>query len=298
MKVLVLGKTGQLARELERSQWPHGWDVAFASRDSIDLAQPDVAAKAVLERARDLVINAAAYTAVDKAESEPDRARVVNGLAPGAIAAACASLDIPFVTVSTDYVFDGSKKGPYTERDATAPASTYGSSKAEGEERVRSAQPWHVILRTSWVFSPFGSNFVRTMLRLGAERPLLRVVADQHGRPTAAGDLAKAVITASKTLVRDRAVSGTYHVANAEPTTWHGFATTIFAGAKQRGARVPDNVEQIGTADYPTPARRPFNSELDCTKFERTFSMPLRSWRPALDEVLDTLLPPGAAEGA
>jgi dTDP-4-dehydrorhamnose reductase len=298
LKVLVLGKTGQLARELERSAWPEGWEVAFASRDSIDLAQPDSAAKAVLERAPGLVINAAAYTAVDKAESEPDLACAVNGLAPGAIAAACADLDIPFVTVSTDYVFDGSKEGPYTEQDATAPASAYGRSKAEGEERVRSAQSWHAILRTSWVFSHQGSNFVRTMLRLGAERPLLRVVADQRGRPTAACDLAKAVIGASEMLVRNRDVSGTYHVANAEPTTWHGFATAIFAGAKQRGASVPDKVEQIGTADYPTPARRPPNSELDCTKFEQTFSMPLRSWRPALDEVLDALLPPGTAEDA
>jgi dTDP-4-dehydrorhamnose reductase len=298
LKVLVLGKTGQLARELERSQWPQAWDVAFAARDSIDLAQPDLAAKAVLERTPDLVINAAAYTAVDKAESEPELARAVNGLAPGAIAAVCADLGVPFVTVSTDYVFDGWKNGPYTEEDAIAPASVYGRSKAEGEERIRSAQPWHAILRTSWVFSPFGSNFVRTMLRLGVDRPLLRVVADQHGRPTAAGDLAKAVIVATGALVRDRAVSGTYHVANAEPTTWHSFATAIFAGAKRRGAHVPDNVEQIGTADYPTPARRPPNSELNSTKFEQTFSMPMRSWRPALDEVLDTLLSPGAAEGA
>lgn len=298
MKALVLGKTGQLARELERSRWPDGWVVAFAPRAEIDLAQPDGAAKAVLERAPGLVINAAAYTAVDKAESEPDLARAVNGLAPGAVASACADLDIPFVTVSTDYVFDGSKNGAYTEQDATAPASAYGRTKAEGEERVRHAQPWHAILRTSWVFSSFGSNFVRTMLRLGAERPLLRVVADQHGRPTAAGDLAKAVILAGEALLRDRGVSGTYHVANAQPTTWHGFATAIFDGARQRGACVPDNIEPIGTADYPTPARRPANSVLDCMKFERTFSMPLRSWRPGLDEVLDALLPPGAAEGA
>ena len=295
MKVLVLGKTGQLARELERTRWPAGWQVAFASRSQIDLARPEVAAKAVLERMPDVAINAAAYTAVDKAETEPDLARAVNALAPGAIARACASREIPFVTLSTDYVFDGLKDGAYTEYDAVAPLGAYGQSKVEGEDRVRSAQPWHLILRTSWVFSPFGTNFVRTMLRLGAEQPVLRVVADQRGRPTAAGDLAAAVIASTEALVEDRRVSGTYHIANSEPATRHGFAMAIFEAARRRGASVPNSVEAIGTADYPAPARRPLNSVLDCAMFERQFGMRLRSWRPALEQVLDELLATDAA---
>jgi dTDP-4-dehydrorhamnose reductase len=296
LKVLVLGKTGQLAGELERSQWPEGWDVEFASRAAIDLAQPDIAAGAVLARAPGLVINAAAYTAVDKAESEAELARTVNALSPGAIASACAKLNAPFISLSTDYVFDGLKTGPYAELDPVAPTGAYGRSKAEGEHRIRSAHEWHLILRTSWVFSRFGANFVRTMLRLGAEQQMLRVVADQHGKPTAAADLAEAVISASELLAQNRGVSGTYHVANSEPTTWHGFATAIFDLASRRGAPVPQAVEPIATADYPTPARRPANSELDCTKFEGIFSMRLRSWRPALEEVLDELLAPGASE--
>lgn len=292
MKALVLGRTGQLACELQRKSWPADWVVEFASRGEIDLAEPDRAAGAVAERAPGIVINAAAYTAVDKAESEPGLAATVNALTPAAVAAVCNRLRIPFVTISTDYVFDGSKQGPYTEDDAVCPASAYGRSKAEGERLVRAAHDNHLILRTSWVFSAFGSNFVRTMLRLGGERTALSVVADQKGRPTSASDLASAVIAASTALVGDRGLAGTYHVANAEPTTWYGFASAIFEGAKARGARTPELLKPISTAEYPTAARRPANSELDTQKFEATFGASLRGWRPALADVLDELLSP------
>jgi len=289
MKVLVLGKTGQLARELARSVWPAGWQPQFSNRTTIDLSQPEQAAAAVEQRAPELVINAAAYTAVDEAESEPELALRINAEAPAAIAAVCAQRNIPFVTVSTDYVFDGSKPAPYTEGDEVRPASAYGRSKAEGEARIRAAHDWHLILRTSWVFSAHGSNFVKTMLRLGAEREQLGVVADQRGKPTSASDLAKAVIAASASMVENRALAGTYHAANSQVTTWHDFAQAIFDGAKARSARTPQ-LRAIGTADFPTPARRPANSELATEKFERAFNYRLRPWREPLAEVLDELL--------
>jgi dTDP-4-dehydrorhamnose reductase len=266
--------------------------VEFAPRDEIDLAEPDLAAEEVAARTPDIVINAAAYTAVDKAESEPELATRVNALGPAAIAAVCHRLKISFVTLSTDYVFDGSKQGPYSEEDAVCPASAYGRSKAEGERLIRAVHDNHLILRTSWVFSRFGSNFVRTMLRLGGERSVLSVVSDQRGRPTAASDLASAVIGASKAIVDDRGVAGTYHVANAEATTWYGFASAIFEGAKARGARTPELLKPIRTAEYPTAAMRPANSELDTRKFEATFGISLGGWRAALADVLDELLSP------
>lgn len=291
MKVLVLGRTGQLARELARADWPAEWQPEFSGRDEIDLSLPESAAGAVADRGPGLVINAAAYTAVDKAESEPDLAHRINALAPGAVAVACAGSNIPFVTVSTDYVFDGSKNGAYSEDDPTAPTSAYGSSKAQGERLVREASGLHLILRTSWVFSATGTNFVRTMLRLAGEREILGIVADQRGRPTAASDLAAAIVIASEALLRDPAFSGTYHVANAGTTTWYDFASAIFEKAQARGARMP-SLHAISTSEYPTPARRPRNSELATDKFERAFGHTFRHWRAPLAEVLDELLAP------
>lgn len=288
----MLGKTGQLACELQRRPWPAEWVVEFVPRGEIDLAEPDHAADEVAERTPDIVINAAAYTAVDKAESEPELATRVNALGPAAVAVVCHRLEIPFVTLSTDYVFDGSKQGPYTEEDAVCPGGAYGRSKAEGERLIRAVHDNHLILRTSWVFSCYGSNFVRTMLRLGGERSVLSVVADQRGRPTAASDLASAVIGASNAIVGDLSLAGTYHVANAEPTTWYGFASAIFEGAKVRGARTPELLKPIRTAEYPTAARRPANSELDTRRFEATFGITLGGWRAPLADVLDELLSP------
>jgi dTDP-4-dehydrorhamnose reductase len=287
-KALIVGRTGQLARELARSPWPPGWRAEFAGRDVIDLADPEAAAASVSTAAPNLVINAAAYTA----ESEVELAELVNAESPGAMAAGCASLKIPFVTISTDYVFDGAKSGPYVESDPTGPVSAYGRSKERGERLVREAHDRHLILRTSWVFSALGGNFVRTMLRLGAERKTLKVVADQHGKPTCARDLAASVIAAGMALAGDASVAGTYHVANAGPTTWHEFTLAIFDGAKKRGAAVPDEVLAIATAEYPTAARRPMNSELGCELFERRFGLRQRDWRLALKDVLDELLTP------
>jgi dTDP-4-dehydrorhamnose reductase len=289
-RVLVIGRTGQLARELARAAWPKGWTAEFADRTIIDLTLPQRAAEAVAEISPDMVINAAAYTAVDKAESEPELALAVNAEAPAAIAGTCARLHIPFVTFSTDYVFDGSKTGPYSEDDPVAPLGAYGRSKEQGERLVRAAHDWHLILRTSWVFSASGANFVRTMLRLAETRDHLRVVADQRGRPTAAADLARAAIAAAAQLAENPALSGTYHVANAGVMSWHEFALAIFAEVERRGGRVPATVEAITTAEYPTPARRPANSELACEKFERVFQIELRSARQALAEVTGELM--------
>jgi dTDP-4-dehydrorhamnose reductase len=284
-RALVIGRNGQLARELARSEWPNGWRPVFSGRDEIDLAHPANAASAVIERKPELVINAAAYTAVDKAESEPELATRINAEAPAAIASACAAQEIPFVTISSDYVFDGAKTVPYVEDDSVRPINVYGRSKAEGEAAVRKAGAPHLILRTSWVFSAHGSNFVHTMLRL-ADRETINVVADQRGRPTAAGDLAHAIIVASELLLRDHSYSGTYHVANAGETTWYDFAAAIFAFAKGRGRAVPQ-IRPITTEQYPTPARRPANSVLSIDAFEYRFGVILRPWRQALDEVLE-----------
>ena len=288
VEVLVLGKTGQLAKALARFH-PQDWRLDFADRRQIDLVSPEPAALTVMERKPALVINAAAYTAVDKAEAEPELAMRINAQAPGRIAQACAELDVPFVTISSDYVFDGMKDNAYTEEDEVCPVSAYGLSKAEGERQVRAAHTWHLILRTSWVFSAFGHNFVRTMLRLSEQVQDVNVVADQRGKPTAANDLAAAVITASRTLLRDRAVAGTYHVANAGATSSYAFAIAIFDRAKELGLSVPA-VHAIDSSEYPTPARRPANSELATDKVERIFRLGLRHWRQPLAEVLDELL--------
>jgi dTDP-4-dehydrorhamnose reductase len=284
-RALVIGRNGQLARELARAEWPSEWRPVFLGRDEIDLAHPGNAARAAMEHRPELVINAAAYTAVDRAESEPELAIRINAEAPAAIASACAANEIPFVTISTDYVFDGANIVPYVEGDPVRPINVYGRSKAEGEAAVREAGGPHLILRTSWVFSAHGNNFVRTMLRL-ADRETITVVADQRGRPTAAGDLAHAIIIASELLMRDHSYSGTYHVANAGEATWYDFAVAIFDRVKARGRSVPQ-VKPITTEQYPTPAQRPANSALSTDAFERRFGLPLRPWRQALDHVLE-----------
>jgi dTDP-4-dehydrorhamnose reductase len=303
VQVLVFGRTGQLATGLARVPWPQGWQARFMDRAAVDLSRPEAVRAAVLEARPSLVVNAAAYTAVDKAESEAQTAHAVNALAPEAMAQASAQLGIPFITISTDYVFDGSKAGAYGEADPVSPLGVYGASKEEGERRVRLAHDAHLILRTSWVYSAWGANFVRTMLRLGAERPVLRVVADQQGKPTSALDLAEALVKAASLLVAgpeaagQKKAYGTYHVANDVTTSWHGFATEIFRGAAARGGRVPERLEVITTADYPTLAKRPANSALATEKFETAFSLRLRPWRPALGEVLDELLPENLKSG-
>jgi dTDP-4-dehydrorhamnose reductase len=259
MTVLVLGASGQLATHL-RELLP---GAAYWGRSKLDLAQP-ANVRAAVEAARpSVIINAAAYTAVDKAETERDAAWAVNADAPAMVARAAAALGVPLVHISTDYVFDGTKEGEYEVADPCRPLSVYGASKLGGELAVRALSPAHWILRTSWVFSEFGANFVKTMLRLAGERDELRVVADQFGRPTYAGDLARLVARLVDRGAEARLPFGTYHAVGGAPTSWHGFAEAIVAAGVRHKllARAP-RVTAIGTADYPTPAGRPGNSVL------------------------------------
>jgi dTDP-4-dehydrorhamnose reductase len=277
--ILVFGETGQVARELAR-QAP----VTTLSRAQADLMDPAACAAAIRAHAPRAVVNAAAWTAVDKAEAEEEAATVINAHAPAAMAKACAAMVIPFVHISTDYVFDGTGTASWTPDSPTGPLSAYGRSKLKGEEAVRAVGGPHVILRTSWVFSSHGANFVKTMLRLGAERPVLRVVADQWGAPTPAAAIASACLTIADRLINAPYLSGTHHFAGTPDTTWAGFARAIM-----KAARLPAKVEDIATADYPTPARRPANSRLDCTALARDFGIPRPDWRPALTDVLAAL---------
>lgn len=288
-RVLVVG-AGQLGTELMRLSWPGGVTVTQHDQDTLDITDRAAVLAAVRDLRPELVVNAAAYTAVDKAESDADTAFAVNRDGPAHLAAACAETGAALVHVSTDYVFDGGKTGAYAETDPVAPLGVYGVSKEAGERAVRETLPRSLILRTAWVFSAHGHNFVKTMLRLAAEREELRVVADQHGCPTAAADLAAAIMH-SALYCLDRgedAPWGTYHVCGTGPTTWHGFAEAIVDGqAATTGKRPP--VRPITTADFPTPASRPANSVMDTTRFTTTFGQPLRPWRDGLAEVLTEL---------
>ncbi|WP_029008287.1 dTDP-4-dehydrorhamnose reductase [Azospirillum halopraeferens] len=290
--ILVIGAQGQVARELARAVLPPGFALHTVGRPGLDVSDRAAVRECVLGSGAAAVVNAAAYTAVDRAESEPEMAFAVNAAGPGHLAAATAEAGLPLIHLSTDYVFDGTRQGPYREDDPVAPLGVYGASKEAGERAVREGNPHHVILRTAWVHSPFGANFVRTMLRLGAERDELRVVADQRGCPTAAGDLAAAIVEIVRQLVADRRDDawGTYHLAGTGETTWHGFAEAIFARAAPRLGRHPV-VHAITTAEYPTPARRPANSVLDCALAGRRFGVALRPWPEALAAVVDELLP-------
>lgn len=280
MRLLVFGRTGQVATELAR-RLPGGVTARFLGRDRADLSDP--AACAARVRDCDAVINAAAWTAVDRAETDEAAATVVNGAAPGAMAVACAALGVPFVHVSTDYVFDGAGDRPFRPEDPTGPLGAYGRSKLAGEQAVRASGARHLILRTSWVVSAHGANFVKTMLRLGAERAALTVVADQIGGPTPAAAIAEALITATRAMVGG-ATGGTHHFAGAPDTSWADFAREIMARAGLACA-----ITDIPTSAYPTPARRPANSRLDCSGFEAAFGIPRPDWRAGLDDILQEL---------
>lgn len=286
MNILLFGGTGQVGLEVLGRAAAHGATVTAPSRQAIDLLDAR-AVMAAIEGARtDLVINAAAYTAVDQAESEEETALAINGLAPGAMARACAARDLPLIHLSTDYVFDGDKAGAWREDDRTGPINAYGRTKLAGELAVSAAGGRHLIVRTSWVFSPHGRNFVKTMLGL-AGRPELRVVDDQTGRPTAAGDIAEFLFAAAPRLAAgtDQALTGLVHFAGAGTTTWRGLAEAIFALS---GGPAP-RVVPVATEAYPTPARRPRNSELDCDKVERLYGVRPRPWREGLAETLSAL---------
>jgi dTDP-4-dehydrorhamnose reductase len=288
MKLLVLGAGGQVGHELSRLPWPADYRIAAFDRAAVDITQGEAVAAAFECERPDIVINAAAYTAVDRAETEPDAAWAGNCAGPGHLAAACHAAGIPLIHISTDYVFDGSKPGPYREDDPVNPLGIYGHSKEAGDRAVREALPEHVILRTAWVYSAHGHNFVKTMLRVAAERPVLRVVADQTGSPTSAADIAGAIAAIARRVAAGDRHWGTYHFAGGGAVTWHGFAEAIFElAAPWRGA--PPKVEAITTADYPTPARRPPNSVLDCRHIGEVFGIVPRPWREALAEVIGEL---------
>ena len=280
MKVLVFGQTGQVATELQR-RCPPGWQMMGLDRRAADLSDPKACAAVIRDHDADAVINAAAYTAVDRAEEDVALAARINGDAPTAMAQAAAQKQIPFLHISTDYVFDGSGETARAPGDPIGPLGVYGRSKLAGEDGVRGAGGCHAILRTSWVFSAHGSNFVKTMLRLGATRDALNIVNDQIGGPTAAGDIADALIVMARALIADPGKSGTYHFAGAPDTSWECFARETF---DQAGLAVP--VTGIPTSDFPTPARRPLNSRLDCSETEMVFGISRPDWRISLTNVL------------
>ncbi|UOA34088.1 dTDP-4-dehydrorhamnose reductase (plasmid) [Sulfitobacter sp. DSM 110093] len=279
MSLLVFGTTGQLAVALRKLA--HGGQ--FLDRAAADLTNPAVCAAVIRAARPSAVINAAAYTAVDRAEADEAFATVINAEAPGAMARACAELGVPFLHVSTDYVFNGSGQSPWRPDDPISPINAYGRSKATGEAAVRAAGGAHAILRTSWVFSALGSNFVTTMLRLSESRDSLKVVDDQVGGPTPALAIAETLLQMAAEMTAGQG-GGTYHYAGAPATSWECFAREIFAIAGR-----PVDVIGIPTSDYPTPAKRPLNSRLNCGSLERDFGITHPDWRPALEDIVKEL---------
>lgn len=285
-RILLTGTHGQVGWELRRTLGALGEVVALDSR-ALDLADANAVRNAVRTIAPAIIVNPAAYTAVDKAESESGRAHAVNALAPGVLAEEAARLDALLVHYSTDYVFDGSGNTPWREDDATGPLNVYGATKLEGERAIAAAGCRHLIFRTSWVYGARGSNFLLTMRRLMRERPELKIVADQIGAPTWCRDIAEATAQVlaqvqSPACMSDDARWGTYHMTNAGETSWHGFAEAIRALDEYDETITPAHLVPIPGSDYPTPARRPLNSRLDNGKLERTFGLRLRDWRAAL----------------
>jgi len=279
VRIAVFGKTGQVGRELAR--YPGTFCLGRAEAEFTD---PESVRQAARMLEADAIINATAYTAVDKAEAEKETAHLVNAVSLGALAEIASERGIPFLHISTDYVFDGSGARPWQPDDPAAPLGAYGRTKFEGEEAVRVAGGPHVILRTSWVFSAHGANFVKTMLRLGAERDALRIVADQIGGPTPAAGIASALVTIARELVKDHGLTGTYHYAGAPYVSWADFARAIF-----EEARLDVAVEDIPTSEYPTPAARPLNSRLACNTTTETFGIGRPVWRAALRDVIAQL---------
>ena len=293
MKIVLVGKGGQVGRELVGSLAAMG-EVAAFDRAAADLEQPDELSALLRREQPDVIVNAAAYTAVDKAESEPDRARLVNATAVGTMAQVAADLGAALVHYSTDYVFDGTKAGRYVETDEPRPLSVYGVTKLEGERAVAASGCRHWIFRTTWVYAAHGHNFVRTMLRLGRERDELRVVDDQFGAPTAARLIAEVTAACIGRLATGSPpASGVYHLAPHGETTWCRFARAILVAAREQGVPLrcpPEKVVGIGTADYPLPARRPANSRLDTTKLETALNIRLPEWQDDVPAVVAALV--------
>lgn len=297
LRIAVTGWTGQVVcAMLERV--PVGVEVIAIRRPELDLANPKTVAPALRAARPDVIVNAAAYTAVDQAESEPDLAMRVNGQAAGEAARAAAALGIPVIQLSTDYVFDGRLDRPYREDDATGPISAYGASKLAGELAVAAATDNHAILRTAWIYSPFGKNFVKTMLRLAETRDEVGVVADQAGCPTSALDIADAIFTVARNLTSradDASLRGVFHMSATGEAVWADVAEAIFAERELQGGE-PVKVKRIATADYPTPARRPANSRLDCDKLALAHGARLPGWQGSLRACVARLLEDQAKE--
>ena len=279
MRLLVVGRTGQLGTALAAALPATGWEVTALEVPELDLTDPASIEAAVAATRPQVVVNAAAYTAVDAAESQVDLAYAINARGPGLLAAAAAAAGAAMLHFSTDYVFDGSR-GPWREDDATGPLGVYGASKLAGERAVAVANPRHIIIRTSWVCSATGQNFLKTMLRLAQTRDELRVVADQHGAPTFADDLADAVVRLVPRLAAGEGC-GMFHLSGAPWTTWHGFAQSIFAAAGK-----PVRVLPITTADYPTPARRPADSRLNCERIAAVHGIEPADWRRGMERAM------------
>ncbi|KPH81496.1 dTDP-4-dehydrorhamnose reductase [Bosea vaviloviae] len=292
MRIVVTGREGQVARALVERAAGAGAMLVAVGRPELDLERPETIGPALAAARPDVIVNAAAYTAVDLAESAEATALAVNGAGAGEVAAAASRLGVPVIQISTDYVFDGGLGRPYREDDATGPISAYGRSKLAGEQAVAAATPDHAILRTAWVYSPFGRNFVRTMLRLGTERSEVGVVADQIGSPTSALDIADAVLAVARNLVErpdDAALRGIFHMAAQGEASWAEVAEAAFADAKAAG-RKPVQVKRIATSDYPTPARRPANSRLDGARLASIHGVSLPHWRGSLTTCVARLL--------
>lgn len=289
MRLAVTGKNGQVVSALQALAGP---DLAIVTlgRPELDLARPDTVLKALREAKPDVVVSAAAYTAVDKAESEPDIAFAVNRDGAEAVARAANDIGVPIIHISTDYVFDGTKTTAYVENDPTGPASVYGRSKLEGEQAVSESTDNHAILRTAWVYSEYGSNFVKTMLRLSESRDEINVVADQFGCPTSANDIAIAIVSIARKLATDPSahLRGVFHMSGTGETNWAGFAKQIFAFSAENGGKSVV-VNDITTEQYPTPAQRPANSRLDCSKLEEVYGIRLPEWQTSTRAVMAAL---------
>jgi dTDP-4-dehydrorhamnose reductase len=289
--ILVFGAGGQLGQELTAKAASARVPLAGVSHADADIAEPD-AVSAAIDRSRPaIVVNAAAYNAVDRAESEPDAAMRVNAHGPGTLAAACDRRGLPMIHISTDYVFDGYKTGAYDEHDAVHPLSAYARSKAAGEEAVRQRSSRHLIVRTAWLYGCYGSNFVKTMLKLGAQRPSLDIVFDQRGSPTSTADLADALLVAAKAAAANAAPWGTYHFAGTGSATRYEFVERIMQAQKPFTGHAP-TLRPVASADYPAAAHRPLNSALDSEKFAAAFGVRSAAWQDAVDRTVAALLAP------
>lgn len=292
MKILLLGKNGQVGWELQRSLAPLGNVTALGSKEA-DFRHPVALAALVRELKPEIIVNAAAHTAVDKAESEPEQARAINALSPEVLAREAASIGAWLLHYSTDYVFDGSGNAPWVEESPTAPLNVYGQTKLEGEQAIRASGCKHLILRTSWVYAARGGNFAKTMLRLARERDSLTVISDQIGSPTGADLLADIAAHALSRALRDPDVSGTYHAVANGATSWHGYAQHVIEFARSAGHPIKvasANIAPVPTSAFPTPARRPANSRLDTSKLRNTFGLTLPPWESGVERMLSEIL--------